>query len=142
MSFTISPTNNIEFCQKNNLVVISKEECCEWSDCHFCQGTNEYEVKNYPFEMNLSNGNFSTLWNSLGLDFDYCGEISPEILRDALLNFDEELLLRANHASSDDEGNMNFYSFGVDIDRALCYIVRLKAIVCEAFLRKTTVSWG
>ena len=142
MSVTVSPTNNIEFCQKNNLITICKEECCEWSDCHFCHGTNEYETKIYPFEMNLSNGNFSTLWNSLGLDFDYCGEISPEELRDSLLNFDEELLLRANHVEANENGDAHFISFGIDRERAIGYNKRLKAIVAEAFLRKTTISWG
>lgn len=51
--------------------------CCNDSECYFCEGegevwTNELE----QVEMNLSNANFGAFASYIGMDDDYCGEIS------------------------------------------------------------------
>lgn len=146
MSITISVSNNFEFCRKNNLVEIIKEECfCtknERNNCYYCKGSGEWTEEKFPCEMNISNGNFSTLWAALGLEHDYCGEICPNEIIKALRIFDENLLLRANYVSSNNEGDMNFISFGIDKERALSYIQRLKDIAIHAISRGENITWG
>lgn len=136
----------MEFCEANNLVEIIKENClCDEtnkSSCHYCKGEGIYSFKNYPCEMNISNGNFATFWNALGLEHDYCGEICPSDIIKALKTFDENLLLRANYVSSNDDGDCNFVSFGIDKDRAMSYTSRLKDIAMHAISRGVNICWG
>lgn len=146
MSISIFPVGNFEFCETNNLVEIIKEDClCDEtnkSSCHYCNGAGIYSTKIYPCEMNISNGNFATLWNALGLDFDYCGEICPKKILEVLKTFDEKLLLRANYVSSNDNGDCNFVSFGIDMEQALRYIRGLKEIAMHAISRGVNICWG
>lgn len=140
MTVTISPKNNLEFCRVNGLVEIVKEACLcvDFPDenCYYCKGTKENVEEIFPFEMNISSGNFSTLWNSLGLEFDYCGQIDPREVIDSLNSFDENLLIRANFVDG------NIYSFGIDIERAKSYIDRLRNIAEESLKRNQLISWG
>lgn len=147
VSITIFPVGNFEFCETNNLVEIIKEDClCSPTtarECHYCNGAGIYSSKNYPCEMNISNGNFATLWNALGLEHDYCGEICPKKIIEVLKTFDEKLLLRANYVlSNDNECCPIFYSFGIDNDRAMSYINRLKDIAMHAISRGVLICWG
>lgn len=146
MSITIFPVGNFEFCETNNLVDIIKEDCLCVSDtrnnCHYCNGSGEYSTEIYPCEMNISNGNFKTLWNALGLDFDYCGEICPKKILDSLRILDENLLLRANFVLSNDSGDANFISFGIDKEQALRYTKRLREIAMHAISRGVNICWG
>ena len=143
MSVTIFPTNNLKFCEENNLIETKIEDClckdagCAIPNCHYCQGTGEWTEQIYPFELNLANGNFSTLWNSLGLEFDYCGEINSGELLKAVSSLDSELLLRANFVDGE-----NFYSFGIDKNQAARYIKKLHEICLEALKRGESVTWG
>ena len=141
MSVTIFPTNNIKFCKENNLIKIHVEDCLCADDinpkCHYCQGTGKWTEEIYPFELNLANANFSTLWNSLGLEFDYCGEINSGELLNAVNSLDSELLLRANFVDGE-----NFYSFGIDKNQAARYIKKLHEICLEALKRGESVTWG
>lgn len=146
MSVTIFPVGNFEFCETNNLVEITREDClCDEtnkSSCRYCHGKGYWEEKIYPCEMNISNGNFKTLWNALGLEHDYCGEICPKKILEVLKTFDDNLLLRANYVSSNDDGDCNFVSFGIDKDRAMSYTSRLKHIAIHAISRGVLVNWG
>ena len=145
MSITIFPVGNFEFCEANNLVEIIKEDClCDEtnkSSCHYCNGAGIYSTKIYPCEMNISNGNFKTLWNALGLDFDYCGEICPKKIIEVLKTFDPDLLLAANYVDASGESAI-FYSFGIGGGRAMGYIDRLKDIAMHAISRGVNICWG
>lgn len=141
MSVTIAPTNNLEFCESNNLVKVETEDCLcvggpENKQCHYCGGTKIWESKIYPFEMNVANGNFSTIWAALGLEFDYCGEIDATILSNAIKCTEIDLIRRANYVDG------NYYCFGIDTKRANYYLDTLKNICSEAIRRNTSVSWG
>jgi hypothetical protein len=146
MTISIFPVGNFEFCETNNLVEIIKEDClcspATVKDCHYCNGAGIYSIKKYPCEMNISNGNFATLWNALGLEHDYCGQICPKKIIEVLKTFDDNLLLRANYVSSNDDGDCNFVSFGIDKDRAMSYTSRLKDIAMHAISRGVLVCWG
>lgn len=143
MSVTIMPSGNIRFCDENGLVekILDVCHCVDFDnrenvDCRYCNNTQVYTQEVYPFELNISNSNFSTLWNSLGLDFDYCGEVETDKVSSALNSLDENLLLRANYVED------NFYSFGIDRAQAKRYIDTLKDIVEEATKRNVKICWG
>jgi hypothetical protein len=132
MSITIFPTNNLKFCEENNLIKIHVEDClckdagCAIPHCHYCNGTGEWTEQIYPFELNLANGNFSTLWRTLGLEYDYCGEIDADTLSIAVQRFETELLYN------------NVFSF----DQSRRYIKKLYEICLEALKRGESVTWG
>jgi hypothetical protein len=145
VSVTIFPVGNLQFCEENNLVEIIKEECAcdettkKW--CHYCNGEGIYSFKKYPCEMNISNGNFKTLWNALGLDYYYCGQICPKKIIEVLKTFDDNLLLRANYVDASEE-NATFFSFGIDKEKALRYTKGLKEIAMHAISRGVLICWG
>ncbi len=140
MGVTISPANNLAFCEERKLVVIQKEDClCEENhrkNCHYCNGTGFFTEKIYPYELNVSNSNFSTLWGALGLDKqDWCGTISAQELLGALARVDESLILRANYVDG------NFYSFGIDNERVAYYLNKLREILVQCLARNVDVFW-
>ena len=62
MSVTIFPSNNLEYCRTNSLETVVEENCGCDRGCEYCNGTGVWKVMNYPFELNLSNDNFSTFF--------------------------------------------------------------------------------
>ena len=134
------PSGNIRFCEENDLVDEIREECMcvEFGDeeCGYCENTRVNIIRVYPFDMNMANANFSTFWNALGLEFDYCGEIEVDEVIRALSFLDEKLLLRANYVDG------NFYSFGIDKVQAQRYINSLREIAGEAKRRNVKICWG
>ena len=145
MSITISPVGNFEHCEKLDLVKINREDCLCYGEhrenCHYCNGSGFFEEKIYPYELNISNGNFETLWNALGLEFAYCGEICPHILLEAVANADVQLIIRANYVDASENG-ATFYSFGIDAGRAESYLNRLSQIIIQAIARKVKIQWA
>ena len=162
MSVTISVENNIRYCKENGLANVRTEPCLCVEDgrevnqnCHYCNGTGRWEETIYPFEMNLANANFGTLWSALGLargdGEDYCGSIEPGLVADALARLDPMLLRRATRhylpgsekpADALFQGGYEAYDFGIGADQAEGYVRTLTAIVAEAQRRKALISWG
>jgi hypothetical protein len=147
MSVTITISNNEEYCRQNNLISQRCYDCqrCEFDghneNCSECGGKGKVCFDELPFEMNTSNSNFSTLWHSLGLDFDYSGAIDARIVLRALTSSDPALLLRETTEETGDKG-CRLFSFGIHEEQADRYRTTLQQIATEAMKREEQIVWG
>lgn len=165
MSITITIANNRGYVQENAPDSISRErytcQCVGYgfeggaiADCHDCEGTGVVTFTNYPFEMNLANVNCSTLFNALGLDFDYCGEIDPRNILKAINRTPLALIVRDDRqepiglvdciksGAKDSAKGCQVYYGGITKDQAASYQTRLAAIALEAERREDKITWS
>lgn len=87
--------------------------------------------------LNLANGNFSTLWNSLGLDALPTGDIPPGELLNAINQTDALLLVRV----PDLPNNGREYSPGINLDMAEAYLRTLTNLCISALECRCNVVW-
>lgn len=156
MTITVSIANNLEYCRQNNLIQIRSEPCLcadnPTPGCHYCTMTSDptpgvWVEEIYPFELNMANANFSTLWNSLGLDFDYCGQIDARIVLRALESMDSDLPLRAavHDTGVDEDGRRvgpEIIKCAIGRLQVVRYVIELSKICEEAERREELVCWG
>lgn len=150
MSVTITIANNELYCRANGLVEADFDDCCftcnPWGDgvpfpgCHTCNGTGCAPMLYYPFATNLSNDNFSMLWNALALPFDWCGSIDGRLVLDAVRCFDSSLLLRETQTSKK-KGRIRCINMGVHEEQAERYLDSLRKIAEEATRREEKIGW-
>jgi len=152
MSITFAIDNGSDYIRNNKPEMIEVErydcQCVDFSengkaepDCRECKGSGEVKFDIFPFEMNVANGNAQTVMNSLGLDFDYCGEINPHRLLKAIQRTPVELACRQGSTDKGDRG-CTIIRMGIDIKQANSYLTRLTAIAEEACKREEQVIWG
>lgn len=150
MSVTITIQNNIKYVDANcpEKIKTTTYECmCRQfeddpfdSECPYCKGTGADKFKDYPFEMNISNSNFSAFWSSLGLDVDWCGEVNPNRVLEVLRTYDPELAERAQLTEKGDKGAL-YVDCGLTSVRSGTYAERLLEIADEAVLREEMIVW-
>jgi hypothetical protein len=139
MSIILTINNNAKFSRDAGTVEYSAVHCfCEGEnkECFYCKGSGTFISEKYPFEINLTNANFSTIFNSLGVNFDYYGEIDPDTLLNAISRTFPELIERETVKIG------NSIYCGIFYDKACIYLDILKAIAEEAKNRKELVIWG
>lgn len=147
MSVTLTIRNNEPYCVINGLVETVTFDCqtCEFDgvspDCQECHGKGKVEFPELPFERNLANGNFRLVWNALGLDFDYSGEIDAQKLLDALTCADTDLMLRDTRIEQR-KGHAKLIDCGISEEQAKSYIHSFRKIAEEAKRRGASVVWG
>lgn len=124
MSVTISIENNCEYVKANCPERIRTYSYDKDID------PEQHVFEDYPFEMNLANGNFAALWNSLGLDCEDCsGSIRAIELKNRLKMFSAKKL------TCETEVQGNFYDFGRSTEQVTGYYWRLQQICVEALRR-------
>lgn len=144
MSITITINNNEKYVRENKPEEIEKRkiECyCVWHGqvdptCPKCKGKGWDFYAFYPYEMNLANANFATLWNSLGLESKPWGELNPQVALKALARTPTALLVRENRFED------RVYHCGIHEDQANRYFASLKKIADEAEKREEKIIWG
>lgn len=145
MSITITIANNRQHARQHGTVRHESFDCdmCEGkaNDCPFCQGTGKVTFERLDHELNLANGNFSTLWNSLGLDVEPFGEIDGRTLARAVETLDPSLAVRSPSVEYRNERPF-VYGGGIDREQVNRYIGSLLAIAREAERREELVIWG
>lgn len=109
---------------------------CRDPTCHDCKGKGTVTFKTSKWEMNVANGNASTILNSLGFDCEYHGAINANAMLKAIASTSPDRMVRATVI----EGNL--ISCGVGVEHAQSYLDRLKAIATEAARREELVIWG
>lgn len=137
MSITITIQDGEEYVRKHVPELIQVEH-------HPAQDGYPEETFEYlPFEANISNGNFCTIWNALGLQWDHCGEVDGQVLLDAVLKTGPEFLVRCLRTEGGNNGGCMIIHVGIDYERALRYLKTLKEIATEAINRgNKKVYWG
>lgn len=146
MSISIEIAGNREYCKACGLIGETRYDCqtCDFdgkrSDCRECQGKGYVAFEVLPFEMNVCNGNFRTLWNALALPYDHCGEVSADAVLDALRGWDADLCVRAEDRIDNPHG-ASLISFGVSQEQAQSYEYRLLEIAKEAKRRGESIGW-
>jgi hypothetical protein len=108
--------------------------------CLECEGTGQLEIRELPFELNIANGNFCTLWNALGLDSEPCGEIPAGEVLLALESLEHELLERSETVQRGRRG-CRVIDCGIGPQQAQRYIAALTAIAREADNRIEPIVW-
>lgn len=145
MSITITIVNNRQHARQYGTVRHESFDCdmCEGksNDCPFCYGTGKVTFERLDHELNLANGNFSTLWNSLGLDVEPFGEIDGRTLANAVETLDPSLAVRSPSVEYRNERPF-VYGGGIDHEQVNRYIGSLLAIAREAERREELVIWG
>ena len=161
MSVTITIKNNHQYCKTHNLVTKSQLPCqCAGYEnglrtlgdeaCSECGGEGYTQIDEYPFELNIANANFKTLWNALGLECRAAemgflgatvvessdGEIDSRRILKALKCFSGELLVRGTVT------NANHIYCGINPEQAARYIFELGKIAMEAARREEKIVWG
>jgi hypothetical protein len=153
MSITITIQNNREYCHENTLVkhVTEACSCTEGFEgqrveadpaCPYCRGHGTTSEKRYPYELNIAQGNFASLWRSLGLVLreDLWGHIDGRTLL-RVLAVPVERLTRPESQDQEDTGGTIIDS-GISRFQAQRYIDLLKALADEASRREEFVVWG
>jgi len=88
-------------------------------------------------ELNLSNNNFSTYWNALGLPLEnHCGSIDGQEILDALDRLDPQLVVRATSYCG------KIISCGITLPQVKRYNKLLREIAEEAANTDTEVQWS
>jgi hypothetical protein len=129
MSVTITISNNKKYVDQNcsekiNIIVYPEDDFYP-----------KFTEKNYPFEMNMANGNFHTVMSALGLDMDYVGSMDARILYNALKKTHPEMFERITRQ----DGIVTFC--GIGINQAESYHYRLYEICEEAIKREEKLVW-
>ena len=152
MSTTITIRYNREYCTENELVENIQETCnCadELDDqskadpnCPYCYGKGTVSSRKFPFEFNLANGNFVSLWRSLGLTLreDAWGHIDGRTLLGVLEVPVEKLLTPDSQYDGDQGGTL--IDFGISRSQAERYLQLLRSLADEASRREEPVVWG
>ncbi len=147
MSITITISGNREYCRANGLVGETRYDCqtCEFDgrkdDCRECAGKGYVAFEDLPFEMNITNSNFRTLWHALGLDFDWDGAIDGPTLVAAISQMGPDMLTKPSYTEGG-ETSARIVHFGTDIERATRYLTNLLKIANEAARREEKVIWA
>lgn len=139
MTMCVTVSHNLQYCDEHNLIRVMQDSCqCvdfpEMTDCYVCEGTKVISWKELPFEINIADGNFHMLWNSLGLD-PKGKPIDGRILLDALKIYDPDLGIRAT------EEDGNFIHCGTTPAQIARYMETLTEIANEAIRREQPVIW-
>lgn len=146
MSVTITINKNDTYCEKEGLVTKDEYDCqCSFDgvspNCQECNGKGKIYFDHFPFEMNLANGNFRTLFASLALEpGEYLnGEIDARTMKQALRSAEVALIERAPHT---EQGRVTIHHCGIDKEQASRYLERLLEITAEAERREEMIVWG
>lgn len=144
MTVTITINDNGSYCREHNLERIHRVEChCvgELPGCPICSGQGCFEYADLPYELNLANANFATLWSSLGFDATEYGEMAPSDLLLALHCGSPELACRAERLEQIGDGPV-LLELGIAREQADRYHHVLREIAEEAAERDEPIIWG
>ena len=129
MSVTITISGNETYCHKHNLVEYEEFE-----------GTKS---PLYPYQLNISNSNFSTFANAIGLvdqeDDMWTGEIYPQKLKRLIACFDPQLAVREQN--DDDDNGSRFIDCGLPEEKVDRYLTLLTIMAEEAERREEKIVW-
>lgn len=126
MSVSITISGNVQFCDRNGL---------------FREIHDDYGImREYPFDMNLANGNFAALWSAMGMDSMY-GDIYPQKLAARVRALKCEDVVR-EESSEFGSGGCEIINCGLPAEQVSRYIEALSLMCEEAERREEKIVWG
>lgn len=150
MSVTITISNNHKYVEEHcpESIIWDTDDTClcvidePHKDCHICNGTGKlpYKYGNYPFELNIANRNFETLWSALDIDTNDT-DIHPMKLITSVKKLIPELVER-KQGWHNGKSLANTFDRGVDSEQVSRYINELTTIANEALRREDQIVWG
>lgn len=120
MSVTITIDGNREYCHARGLGRVDADG-----------------VAHRPFELNLANANFATLWAALGFDAEPWGDADGRTIAARIAATEPALIERIDTTPA-----ANCWTAGITIDQAARYLGHLATIAREAERRERPVVWG
>jgi len=146
----ITIAGNEKYCRAHDLIQQDSYPCpCKdkYADpdptCEVCSGGGRVEYEIIPFEMDLAEQNFSTLWHALGLGSPEDKWIQGITLLRQINSTPVELLERAGTIRPSGEyAHEAWNDPGIDLPRAEFYLNELKKIAEEAAKRESLVIWS
>lgn len=135
MTVTISIVND-----KDRSIVDTYD--CDWCNASAdgCKHCENGKIKFYSsrWQLNMANGNFSTLMSALGvkLSNDLCGSADARLLLAALDRFNPELGVRAERV------DRHMVHCGIDLDYVMRRTTKLREIAMEAARREERIVWS
>jgi hypothetical protein len=152
MSVTISIHNNILYCRAQGYVKVVHDpcQCVVYNDdakalahCSICHGTGVVEREEYPYDLNLSNHNFTTLWSAMGLTpGEYlAGDIDSRHVLAAVRRFSPERAIRKGGEHITICG-LTGIDCGLTQEQIEIRIMRIHAIAMEAARREEYIVWS
>lgn len=152
MSVTITIEGNNDYCKARGMIG-SRSYDCQCVDfaedgrpdphCFSCKGFGSVVFEERPFEMNVANGNFRTLFSTLALPFDeecLSGHLDARTINAAIRSAAVELLERETR-DEQKPGGPRVIHCGIDREQATHYLIALKEIADEAERRESAVVW-
>ena len=139
MSVTITVDGNHQYMQEHPELIQmdGPYDCdCLTNPCSHCNGSGKVSFEVYPFELNLANGNFSTLWCAFGFEPESIGSMNAKDLKLAVTHTSIGLSEKADKV----EGN--WISFGITKRQVETYFKRLHEITNEAIRRNKEIIWS
>jgi hypothetical protein len=113
---------------------------CDWCEAKGCAKCEKGKIifRSSRWELQMANGNFSTVMNALGLEMsdDWCGSWDARTVLAALDRFNPELAVRAERQ------NNNVIHCGIDQEYVIRRATLLREIAMEAARREELVVWG
>jgi hypothetical protein len=150
MSVTVTLEHNHAWCRNHAPgKVVKRSLICDCggsetpgvaSGCVLCYGSRRLEFEVFPWEINLANANFRTLWSALGFDADEDGSLPAYSVLNALASTSEELCCRAGEDLSV-PGQCRTVVFGLSLQQAQRYWVAVREIAEEGLRRGVRVVW-
>lgn len=145
MSIIITIKNNRDYCREKDMAANTRVPCqCTNENgtapaagltCQHCEGQGYTELEVFPFELNVAETNFETLWNVLSLDPTAVG-LDPRRILKALRKTTLSLMIRGGVK----QGNTVYC--GISPAQAARYKVKLTEMCEEAARREEKVIWG
>jgi hypothetical protein len=116
--------------------------------CRCCHGSGKDCFVGSKYDLNLSEQNFNTLWNSLGIDPDSL-MIDPDVLLAAISSFDPARAYRKNqiinkYAAGENSTELsgNWINIGFPIESIIRRQHQLKAMALHAKKLGKRIVWG
>jgi hypothetical protein len=146
MSVIITIKGNREYCREKRSVTLTQIPCqcpgyenglrtAEKSACEHCGGQGYIEQEIFPYELNIANANFETLWSVLNLD-PAAALLNPYRILKALRKTTLSLMVRGGVK----QGNTSYC--GISPEQASRYKVKLTELCEEASRREENIIWG
>jgi hypothetical protein len=103
---------------------------------------DEWISKEYPFELNMSNSNAFAVLSALGIEEDYCGQVSAEEFYNRVRTLFNPKNITTGDSHSKEPNKCEVFSCGRTLEQTTRYKWALMQIATEAKKRNQLIVWS